>query len=212
MLGFAGWLFRIALKTGLLVGTVAIMVAYARLLDTDGLKQALMEQVIGSTGRELMIDGDFGIDFAFPPRVSVEGIRLKNAPWATSDTMLSMQRLEAEIDFLPLVMGEVAVPRVRMIGVDIVYETSADGETNWDDMVEFETSSGPGGGGVGGTIFGPLINSGVVTVAGGTISVVDGVTGTSTTVSLNGPEIEVASAETAVSGGGSGGGAEIHCP
>jgi uncharacterized protein involved in outer membrane biogenesis len=218
MLGFAGWLFKTAFKIALLIAAVAVMVAYGRLLDTDGLKQALMLQVTGTTGRTLEIDGDFGIDFAFPPRIGVDGVRLKNAPWATRDTMLSMQRLEAELDFLPLVMGDVAVPRVRMIGVDIVYETGPDGRTNWDELADFETAAGPGGG-FGGPIFGPILNSGVVTVAGGTLTVVDAASGAETTVSLDGPAVEVAgsggSGSSGGSSGGSGGGGadpEVVCP
>jgi len=191
MLGFAGWLFRTALKIGLLVATVAVLVGYGRLLDTDGLREALMQQVVGSTGRQLEIDGDFGVEFSFPPRVTVDGLRLKNAPWATRDNMLTMNRLEAEIDFLPLVMGDVAVPRVRMVGVDIVFETDQDGRGNWEDLAGFETAAGPVPGGFGGSLLGPLMSSSVVTVAGGSITVVDGLTGATTTVPLGGTEIEV---------------------
>ena len=68
----------------------------------------------------------------FPPSVVIHDVRIKNAKWGTRKDMINADTVVAEIDLIPLLKGEMAVPRLRMIGVDIVVEQRADVTTNWD--------------------------------------------------------------------------------
>ncbi len=142
-------------------------------------------------------------------------MRVKNAPWGRKRDMLKVQRLVAEVDLLPLMRGRMAVPRLRMIGVDIVIEKSKSGKTNWDELNDFETAAGgpPGGGGF---VLPGVGNAGVV-VTNGTLTVIDQTVGTTTTVTLPG-SVEVAGAGAGAgtgAGAGAGGGGgigSILCP
>ena len=67
----------------------------------------------------------------FSPSVVIHDVRIKNAKWGARKNMINADTVVAEIDLIPLLKGEMVVPRLRMIGVDIVVEQRADGTTNW---------------------------------------------------------------------------------
>ncbi|MGB0684086.1 MAG: AsmA family protein [Magnetovibrionaceae bacterium] len=206
MIGFFYSCLRLTVKAILLVALIAIVVAYARLVGDGGLTEALIAHVEEETGRKLSIDDGFSVDLSFPPRLIAEGIRLENAPWGSRPDMLRAEAIVAEVDFLPLLIGDIAVPRIRLVGVDILLETNGEGVANWDDLVDFETAAGP----LAGPAFpllGPILGAGAVGVAGGTVTIVNATTGTSQTLSLGGTTLEVVDAGGGgTSGGGTGGG------
>lgn len=119
-------------KVALLLLVVAGIVAYAKVRwDLRGLKTALTQHIEAATGRRLTINGDVGFTIlAMPPRITADDVRIGNATWGSRADMIIMKRLEAEVDLLPLLMGDVAVPRLRMVGVDILLETNKRGVGN----------------------------------------------------------------------------------
>jgi uncharacterized protein involved in outer membrane biogenesis len=187
--------FALTVKATFLVAVVAGIVAYAKIRwDLRGLKTTLVEQIAAATGRTLTINGDVGIDlFALPPRITIDDVRVGNAPWGSRPDMIRAKRLEAELDLLPLLVGDVAVPRLRLIGVDILLETNKAGDGNWEDIANFETAAGPVAPGL--PILSPVLGAGTVSVAGGTVTLKDGITGTTKTINLGGGQIELASAQ-----------------
>ena len=50
--------------------------------------------------------------------------------------------LIAEVDLLPWMLGDVAVPRLRLVGSDILFEIGKSGKTNWDELNSFDTAAG----------------------------------------------------------------------
>jgi len=195
MLRFLYRVVALAIKMALLLAVVAGIVAYAKIRwDLRGIETALVERIAAATGRTLAIDGGVSIDlFALPPRITFGDVRLGNAPWGSRPDMLRAKRLEAELDLLPLLVGDVAVPRLRLVGVDILLETNKTGEGNWEDIADFDTAAGPAAPAL--PILGPMLGAGTVTVAGGTVTLKDGLTGATKTVNLGGNQIELASAQ-----------------
>lgn len=182
-----------AVKVALLLFIVAGIVAYAKVRwDLHGLKTALTRQIEAATGRRLTINGDVGFTMlSLPPRITAEDVRIGNAKWGSRPDMIIMKRLEADVDLLPLLMGDVAVPRVRMVGVDILLETNKNGVGNWEDIANFETAAGPVAPVI--PLLGPILGSGTVAVAGGVVTLKDAVTGTAKTLQLGAGSLELPS-------------------
>ncbi len=173
MLNFLVRVCKFAIKAAIVVAGIAVVISYARLSEFGDMRKALIDKIMNSYAGRIAVDGDVSLNMAFPPSVSIEGVRIKNAKWGTKPDMLTAERVVAEVDLIPLLQGDMAVPRLRMIGVDIVVETRRDGTTNWDELNEFETASG--GNPAGAPTILPQIGGTAVTVAGGTLTIVNSV-------------------------------------
>ena len=91
----------------------------------------------------------------------------------------------------PLQLGDVAVPRLRLEGVEVLVEVARSGKTNWDELNSLETASGgnpgglgvpPGGAGLPGA--GSMISPGGISVLGGKVTVSNAATGATTAFNL----------------------------
>lgn len=200
MVGFFVKLFKLAIKVTVILGGIAIVIAYARLSEFGDMRKELMSKIEGSYAGRLSISGPAELDLSFPPRVIINDVKIKNAKWGTKNHMMTAEKVVAEIDLLPLIQGKMAVPRLRMVGVDIVFEQNADGLSNWDELNGFETAAGAGGTTPPPAIF-PNIAGSTVSISGGSLTVVNpsAASPVGTSVSFGGAEIEVAS----VAAGGS---------
>lgn len=194
MFSFLIRIFKFAVKAAVVITGIAVVISYARLSEFGDLRKELMSTITQSYVGRLDVNGPVELQMTFPPSVVIHDVRIKNAKWGTRKDMMTADTVVAEIDLIPLLKGEMAVPRLRMIGVDIVVERRADGTTNWDELNDFETAAGPANPGALPGIF-PQIGSATVSIAGGSLTVVDPATSTPTALSLNGAEIEVASGD-----------------
>ncbi|MGJ3259605.1 MAG: AsmA family protein [Rhodospirillales bacterium] len=184
MLNFLIRICKFAIKAAIVVAGIAVVISYARLSEFGDMRKALLDKIMNSYAGRIAVDGDVSLNMAFPPSVSIEGVRIKNAKWGTKPDMLTADRVVAEVDLIPLLQGDMAVPRLRMIGVDIVVETRRDGTTNWDELNEFETASG--GNPSGAPTILPQIGGTAVTVAGGTLTVINSLLPVPTVLSIGG--------------------------
>ncbi len=187
MLNFLIRIMKFTIKAAIVVAGIAIVISYARLSEFGDLRKELVDKIMNSYAGRIAIDGEIDLNMSFPPSVSIEGVRIRNAKWASKPDMLKADRVVAEVDLIPLLRGDMAVPRLRMIGVDIIVETKRDGTTNWDELNEFDTAAGPGG--PGAPMILPQIAGTSVTVAGGTLTIVSNVLTTPTVLSLAGGNI-----------------------
>jgi uncharacterized protein involved in outer membrane biogenesis len=209
MFGLISGLIRLLVKISVLASGVGMIIAYANLSDVEGWKRDMSERLMNLSGRQLTVNGAIDFKVSFPPRIIAKDVRLENAPWGSNKEMLKVDTVIAEVDFLPLLVGDVAVPRLRLVGADILIETNANGDSNWDDLNEFETAAG----GPASTPFnfpglplaGPPAGFGGVSVSGGTVTVSNVTTGTSNSFNLPQTSVDFASG----AGDGSSGGQSI---
>jgi len=194
MLGFLAKLLKFAIKAAVVITGIAVVISYARLSEFGDLRKELMDTVTQSYVGRLSIEGPVELQATFPPSVVIHDVRIKNADWGTRKDMMTANTVVAEVDLIPLLKGEMAVPRLRMIGVNIVVERREDGTSNWDELNDFETAAGPANPATLPGIF-PQIGSATISVAGGSLTVIDPATSTPTALSLGGAEIEVASVD-----------------
>ena len=185
MLGLFRWMISLSVKIVALAVGIGVIIGYANLSYVEGWKKDLQDQVMRVAGRRIHIDGPIDFKIGLPPQIVAENIRLENAKWGKKGDMLKAKRLVAEVDFLPLMVVDVAVPRLRLEGAQILVEVARGGKTNWDDLNSLETAAGGGAPPpAGGPGFGSIINPAGISVFGGQVTVSNAATGVITTFNL----------------------------
>ncbi|MFB3136259.1 MAG: AsmA family protein [Rhodospirillales bacterium] len=116
----------------LLVAVVVAGVVVLKSMDFNEYRGLIAEQVKAATGRDLTIAGDLRLDISLTPAVAVEGVTFANAPWGSRPEMVTLRRLEAQVELLPLLTGDVRITRIVLIGLDALVETDAKGRGNWE--------------------------------------------------------------------------------
>lgn len=119
------WLFI------LLLVVVVAGVAFLFTVDPNDYKQTIQDQARNALGRDLAIDGDIGWALSLSPSVSVEGVRLANAEGASPPDMISVGRVEAQMEILPLLSREIVVNKVVLADADIHLQADDQGGGNW---------------------------------------------------------------------------------
>ena len=167
---------------GIVIGLVALVVAGVAILkslDFNDYKGIIAEEVKAATGRELAIAGTLELDISLNPALMVEGLSFANAAWGSRPEMVRLKRLEAEVELLPLLTGDVRVKRLVLSGLDVLVETDAKGLGNWVFAAQPATAA-PSGGGAGGPL--PVVH--LVRIEDVTLAYADGVTGERTTLGI----------------------------
>ncbi|MBY0510903.1 MAG: AsmA family protein [Rhodospirillaceae bacterium] len=116
----------------LIVGVVIVLLT----VDVGKYKGVIQDQAKAVTGREVTI-GDIKLALSLSPAIVVTDVKVANAPWGSRPEMLTLQRLEASTQLIPLLFGTVNISNLKLVGPDAVLETNAQGKGNW----EFETAA-----------------------------------------------------------------------
>lgn len=160
------------------VSVVALVAQY----DVNELKPAFETMVEDATGREMTIAGDLELNLSLQPSLSVSGVTLSNAPWADTGDMLALDVLEAKIDLLGLLQGQVDVRYIVIDGLKIVLATDGKGRANWEfDFVGDADTQAPTQ--AGGLMFTPHVRD--VRLLDVDVTYLDGATGKSVHFALN---------------------------
>lgn len=113
------------------VGLVGAGIAILASQDLDQLRQVVETRISSATGRSLSITGKIHITPSWVPTLGADGVRFANAAWSSEPEMLRAGRLEAEIELLPLLKGEVRLHSFLLSGGSMLLERRADGAANW---------------------------------------------------------------------------------
>ena len=106
-----------------------------------------------ATGRTLAIDGDISLRLLPSPALSVANVRLANPQGAADPNLVSLESLEVQAAFWPLLRRELQVRSVRLRKPQIALEILADGTATWEFTPapkEDEPAGGDGNGSPGG--------------------------------------------------------------
>ena len=121
--------------SGLFVLVIAVVIAAVvvlKNLDFNDYRALVEQEIEAATGRALRIDGALDLAVSFSPALVVERVSFANAPWGTRPDMARLRRLEAQVELVPLLSGDVRITRLVLIGLDAVIETDAQGRGNWE--------------------------------------------------------------------------------
>src|SRR5262245_6629284 len=119
-----------------LAGLVVIVVVGAAIaiysIDFNQYRSTIADQVKQATGRDLKIAGDLKVGISLTPTLAVDDVSFANAAWGSRPSMATVKRFEAEMELLPMISGDIRVKRVVLKGADILLETDAKGQGNWE--------------------------------------------------------------------------------
>ena len=107
------------------------LLAFLDKADLGGYRNVIADQVSAVVGRRLSLGGELDLNLGQTTSVRITDITLANAGWASEPEMVSIKRVEAEIELLPLLRGEIHIPRFHVDGVKSRIETSQEGTGNW---------------------------------------------------------------------------------
>ena len=92
---------------GLLVVLVVAVLVVPGLIDWNGYKPQIRDQVREATGRDLEIGGDISLGILPAPALTVENVRFANAEGLEPPHMATLERLEVRVAFGPLLSGQI---------------------------------------------------------------------------------------------------------
>ncbi len=115
----------------LVIGLVAAAAVLIYTADYNRHKGLIQTAVEDATGRQLTIKGDLTITMSLPPELAVSDVTLANATWGSQPQMAHIGQLRLGIRLIPLLMRQVNIKRIRLIDTDLLLETDASGQANW---------------------------------------------------------------------------------
>jgi len=116
----------------LVVAVVVAGVAIIMSIDPNEYRERLTSEVKNLTGRDLVIKGDLNVGISLIPTLVANDVTFSNATWGSRPDMASIKKLEASLEVLPLLSGNIKIGNVVLVEPDILLEVATDGRTNWD--------------------------------------------------------------------------------
>lgn len=126
------WLRALLLAVALLVLVVAGgLWLLVQGVDRGAVMARAVQEVKTATGRDFAVDGP--VHLTLFPRLALvaEGVRLGNAPWGSRPDMARIEQLRFDLALAPLLERRVEIGRIEISGADLLLETNADGQGNW---------------------------------------------------------------------------------
>ncbi len=128
------WLVVSVVCLVLLIGVGAAALVY--LVDWNDFRDTIQNQTKKHTGRDLVIAGDLSPS-VFPwVGVSIGDISFANAEGFGDAPFAKMGSADVKVELLPLLQKKINVKKVELQGLSVDLQRSADGTTNWDDLVK----------------------------------------------------------------------------
>jgi AsmA protein len=121
-------LIAVAAVIVIAAGTGAVFLAR---FDPNTLKPRIVEAVKRATGRDLTLNGKIGLKLSLTPTIRIEDVAFANPPNFSRPQMASLHGLELQLRLLPLLSSRIEIERLVLIQPDILLETDATGQSNW---------------------------------------------------------------------------------
>ncbi len=140
---------RMKIKKGLqavgivLASMLVLFLILAIAFDGTWLRGYLNDRLSDINGRSLVIEGEIDVDLGWTSRISLEDVRFENADWGSEPQMARIDRAEIDLDLLPLLDGEIILPRLLLKDPWLLLETSEQGRHNWE--LSKESAAGSAG-------------------------------------------------------------------
>ena len=117
----------IVLASGLVI--VLLVLAF---IDWNLLKRPLERMASARSGRTVTIGGNLDVHiWSWTPKASLERLTVGNPPWESNRPMLRLERLDVQLKLLPLLKGDVILPRVALIRPEVYLHRDPSGRANW---------------------------------------------------------------------------------
>src|SRR5258708_4622754 len=119
--------------TAVVLGSLMVIVLVAlALFDWNTLRHPIERIASAKTGRTISIGGKLQVHiWSWTPTVIVNGLTLANPHWESARPMATVDRLEIHLKLLPLLKGDVVLPRVALFSPNVYLHQDEGGKANW---------------------------------------------------------------------------------
>lgn len=122
---------RILKGTGIAIGVLIVaLLLVAAFFPWNRLREPLSRTLSADLDRQVNIEALHGSLF-WQPHVQVTGLTISNPAWAGGGQMVSIERIDLELRFWPLLAGEIVLPKVVLIRPVVRLYRAGDGRANW---------------------------------------------------------------------------------
>jgi AsmA family protein len=120
--------------TGIVVlGLLLAIGIFLAFFDWNLLRPALAREITAKTGRPASIGGNLKVHlWSWNPTVAVDGLNLKNPPWADRDLMFGAKRITISVSLGRLLRGQIVLPEVDLLEPTINLERDSTGRASWE--------------------------------------------------------------------------------
>lgn len=116
---------------------ILAVVLFLLLFDWDWLRGPISRYASARTGREVRIEGHLRVHpWSWTPSVEVGGLRIGNPKWAGSGDLAYIREIDLSARLLPLFIGHLDLPLLRLIQPQVDLIRDKDDQANW----RFDTS------------------------------------------------------------------------
>ena len=123
---------RIAFWSGFgLLALIVFTISWLLLADLGSFKPQIERWASEKTGRQISINGDLQISLARHSSLVAEEIHISNADWAEQADMVSVGRLEVQLDLGSILGGLIVVELVDLDNATIFLAKPEQGDPNW---------------------------------------------------------------------------------
>src|SRR6185312_9383653 len=117
--------------TGIVIGAVVVVLfLIVAFFPWNRLRGPVSRELSAQLQRPVSIAALHGSLF-WRPHVQISGLKIGNPAWAGGGQMVSVDRIELELRFWPLLAGDIVLPRVALIHPVVRLYRGADGRANW---------------------------------------------------------------------------------
>ncbi len=115
-----------------LASLVVLVIVALSVLDWNWFKHPIERMASAKSGRSVTIAGPLEVHiWSWTPRVALSGLTVGNPPWEPARPMLTVESLQVQLKLLPLLKGDVVLPRVEVIHPVLYLHRETSGRANW---------------------------------------------------------------------------------
>jgi AsmA protein len=117
---------------GVFLALILVVALVVRFVDWNWLRGPIARKVTESTGRQLVINGDFQVHLGWPLlRVHTSNVTFANPGWARERQMVTLDEVDFSLDIPALLRRKIHVPDVRLNQPAVDLEINGQGQKNW---------------------------------------------------------------------------------
>ena len=102
------------------VALIATAVGIIMSIDFNQYKPQIAAAVKSATGRDLSIGGNFHLGISLTPTLAVDNVSLSNMPGGSRPMMVNLNKLDVQVELIPLLSKKIKVDRIVLDGADIL--------------------------------------------------------------------------------------------
>jgi AsmA protein len=122
----------IAVLIVVIIVPAVVLAFFVAEFDPNRYAPALTSAVEKATGRQLTLGSPIKLSLSLSPEISASNIKLANPSGFADPDLVTISRLEARIELLPLFLHQIDIVKLVVFRPDIVLETTSRGSADWD--------------------------------------------------------------------------------